>query len=61
MEMKITKNIKKQIYILKTLKSLDLKDLDLVRREALKLKMYELLAFINKHWQEYLEFVHNIN
>lgn len=59
--MKITKNIKKQIYILKTFKSLDLKDLDLVRREALKLKMYELLAFINKHWQEYLEFVHNIN
>ncbi len=60
MKMKIEHKVKMQIYTLKKLNDIDLGDLNLVRRIALKLKMYELIAFINQNWQEYLDFIQTI-
>ena len=58
--MKIKNKVKRQIYTLKKLNDIDLGDLNLVRRIALTLKMYELIAFINQNWQEYLDFIQTI-
>ena len=60
MKMKIENKVKRQIYTLKKLNNIDLEDLNLIRRVALNLKMYELIAFINQNWKEYLDFIQTI-
>ena len=53
----MTKLIKKDIYCIYKSNKINMMDIYAVQREALNLKMYELVVYINRNWQEYISFI----